>query len=150
MASRAFNLQGDILEACLNELSPPPARVVVVPGGEAVWDSCCDGMLYSALGNISPKQAGAKCVGWTASIKVGVIRCCHVVDDYGNSPAPHEISKDAETMLDDMVALMRALAGLECVMSIDSWDALEPNAGCAGGEWTISVHLPLEESLPVE
>lgn len=147
MTTRAYAVQESILEECLAQLQPNPARVVVVPGATPVWDACCDGMLYSAMVGVQPKLRAAKCTGWTATIKVGVIRCCASLDDMGNPPTPHQISQDARLMLDDMVALMRALAASECVEVLDGWEPLGPDGGCAGGEWTITVHLPLE--LPV-
>lgn len=147
MTTRAYAIQAAILEECLAELQPNPEHVVVVPGVQPVWDTCCDGMLYSAMISIEPKLRAAKCVGWTANIKVGVLRCCASLDDMGNPPSAYQISQDADLMLDDMMALMRALAASECVEVLERWEPLGPDGGCAGGEWTITVHLPLE--LPV-
>lgn len=144
MQSRAYQVQAEILEQCLVELSPMPNRVVVVPGAQAVWDSCCDGMLYCALVSLQPKRQAAKCTGWTAVLKVGVIRCCATVDDYGNAPSVRQINHDAELMMNDMTTLQRVLGASSCVDTLDGWEPLGPEGGCAGGEWTVTRHLPFE------
>ena len=140
-----------LAECAAGGLSEPAGRVLVAPGGEVAWDSCCDGMVWSRLVEVRPgpepaRTAGGEACGpvvWEVRVGVGVLRCTPVVDDRGRAPSPDALTENAERITADMREVLRAI---ECCAGVARlveplWSPLGPEGGCAGGEWTFGVFL---------
>ncbi len=146
-------LLDQVLAAVLAELDPVPGRVLIAPGAEVAWDSCCDGQLWvrvvgvedaSSLLNARPGADGScSPVAWLVTLGVGVLRCSPSVDDRGRVPAAGALTENARELVADMEALVRALTcRIETPLRSLAWAPLGPEGGCAGGEWTFSVVVP--------
>lgn len=149
------DLLGEVLGCVEAELDPAPGRVLIAPGGEVAWDACCDGQLWvrvvsaadvsAELGARPGADGSCAVVGWGVTVGVGVLRCTPSVDARGHSPAAGDVTGSAVQVLADMAAVAR---GLLCCAPVTrprslAWVPLGPEGGCAGGEWTFDVWLPV-------
>jgi hypothetical protein len=145
-----------LLDCCQAALDPPPLRVLVNPGLEVSWDDCCAGQLWvrvQTLEALAPPALGAK-LGrpcdrlWLATLGVGIIRCVTTIDNQGAVVGGAVLTGEAMQVLDDQAALAEAIQcctgpGLQpgSVPTLLRWDALGPDGGCAGGEWTVNMRV---------
>jgi hypothetical protein len=144
-----------IVQCGLDNLSVPPGRAVLVPGGQAAWDDCCEGQLSLRLISVTPTLGGATdrrpttCTPplWTVSIGLSLVRCIATVDDKGRAPKEAAITMDGLAMVRDMREL---LVALECCVSqlpgvealkVGQWLPHLASGGCSGGEWEASFIL---------
>lgn len=146
-------------DASLTLHERPVGRKAISPGLPAV-DECCDGFLYVRLGAMFPtgnpfpqvdsRPGTCKPTMIGSTIYVGVYRCIAVIDDNGVAPTAAEITADGEAMVEDASILLEAIkccvAGLvddqdtnALALSLGTWLPLEPDGGCAGGEWPVTI-----------
>jgi hypothetical protein len=144
----------DLLSCTSAALSPQVGRALVAPGGLVAWDECCDGMTWTRLisldytpdlahlGANNNNPCGLK---WNASIGVGVLRCSSTVNDQGQVAGPEVFIAEAMQMTQDSAALCQAIYCCNLVklpdLQVQRWDALGPDGGCVGGEWTITMKV---------
>lgn len=149
------DLLSDMLDCARNQLGERglanlPGRSFVT-AGDVAWDDCCDGQLWVRLihqipaGTTTqsrPVRTNCGVSLWKTTIGVGIVRCAATVDDQGQAPAAGELTADAmgvcQDMLDLDVAIRCCMADL-APLTMVRWDALGPQGGCVGGEWTVTV-----------
>lgn len=136
-AARALEREGRPADRALVSFSPP------------TWDSCCEGMVWARIVGIEPQnnQQGAAgpnpcgIHGLTVNLAVGVLRCVSTVDSKGRAPKPTDITDEALTQIDDLQALRDGILSIDRTRTLDSWEPLGPQGGCAGGEWTFTIRV---------
>ncbi len=94
-----------------------------------------------AIVNAAPQQCPS---GWQAVIELGVYRCVETPEE-GEALEPQVVNDTALRMLADMNAVLRTLccrALTDRDLSVDFWQPIGPEGGCAGGALQIRVALP--------
>lgn len=130
-----------VLEEVRTSLYPIPKRVVLSPGTSVPWDGCCDGYLYAQMTQLTPLRSGTTCYGYNARARFGVLRCVSVLDDQGRPPKPAKMNTDSLVILADMETMRESLEENNCVVQVETWTPLGPEGGCAGGEWSVTLHV---------
>ncbi len=143
-----------LLTCVSTELSPSAAQSFLTTGGLlASWDACCEGQAWVRLGSQeavkAPKMGMRPTVPcaqtWLVTLGVGVLRCAAQMNDRGDPPSAEDVTADAVQTVLDKDAILRAvqccLPTTEGVSSfaLTRWDALGPDGGCVGGEWTLAM-----------
>lgn len=139
-----------------------PGRVYLAPGAEIAWDACCGddgeagGQLYLRVDNIWPSGSPfpeqlrkvQPCVVpmLAVPVSVGIVRCAHTMDDWGNPPSPEELTGDALALLEDATLIWEGLQNLRDVpgvasVQIGQWSPDGPLGGCASGEWSLTLGI---------
>lgn len=140
-----------------------PRRSMVVPGGPAVWDDCCDddegGTLWVRTVRVWPSKVfpnkdldAVPCrAGLAVQLGIGIVRCVKAMDDRGNPVTPTEYQEYARVANCDMAAIHQGIVGIPDydeatagVLAVDQWTPLGESGNCAGGEWTIWVEACLQ------
>lgn len=156
-----------ILAAAYNALEDcgrPVGLAHLAPGTEVAWDNCCPddgasagGQLWVRVITMFPSgrpfpgtDLSQPCDGLTmigVRVGVGVVRCCHTLDDDGEPPTAEQMTADTLGTTADANALLHAI---ECdipqlpqvrAARLVSWMPQGPSGGCAGGEWEIIIGL---------
>lgn len=149
-------LLDEILTAIADALPVKPARQVISPGLPA-WDDCgCDdepGQLALRVTGVNPVwprngQGNCEPAMWSISLAISLLQCVATVDDQGNAPSSDMITADGIEMYTAMQLLLSAIvcnvAPLDVIdgdTTIGSWTPLDPQGGCAGGEWSFTVRV---------
>ena len=117
MAVSVQSIMANLLVCAENALSPKPGRAVVVPGRVAAWDDCCEGRGQVAvrLVQLSPYYDNV-CGPLYDVARIGVehVRCIATINDYGQAPSVAQVTADAGAMMEDMLALKKALLCCSC------------------------------------
>lgn len=130
-----------------------PGRVVPVsPGRLPAFDDCCSGLLYGRVDHLAPvappkvgAAAGVRCGALLlqATVALGLVRCAATVTKGGAAPRAEAVLADGHEMLDDMLAIERAVLASPHTRSLVGWTPLEAEGGCHGGEWVFTMQVPL-------
>jgi len=150
---------GPLLTALLGctvaALNPTPKVSFVATGIAPAWDECCEGMAWvrvQSLEMVRPPAMGMTLGdpcrrSWLTTVGVGALRCASTVQDIGGNwaPKPSAITADSMQVLLDEAAILNAMHC--CVppstalksLTVVRWDALGPEGGCVGGEWTVNL-----------
>jgi hypothetical protein len=149
----------DLLDCVTNQFAECdrlPGLVSLVPGASVAHDNCCEdgGQLYVRLAGLFPsgrpfptadtvQRCGVTLLA--ARVMVGAIRCAHTLDDEGNPPAAELMTDDALQGTADALTILRALTCCESrwvkISSVERWNPVGPQGGCAGGEWGVILGL---------
>lgn len=143
-----------LLTTSRDTLEDPPARVLLMPGGEVVWDGSENkGQLWIRVVAIVPHYPSGAVTGvqgfklgaaaWDATIALGILRCVATVDDRGRPPKASKMSSETEQMLSDASTLAGILNQAEEVAELTAWTPLGPEGGLAGGEWQARTRFDL-------
>ena len=138
-----------------------PGRVYLAPGSDVAWDACCGaedqagGQLYLRVDNIWPsgmpfpeqlrKPMPCAVPMLAVSVSVGIVRCAHTLDDYGNPPSSEDLTGDALALLEDATLIWEALQTLKgavpgvATVQLGQWTPEGPMGGCASGEWAFTL-----------
>ena len=144
-----------LLVCALEQLEIPVCRSFVNPGANAPHDVCessnnGNGQLWVAnLGSTAgwPTFTSAPITCATPfadQIELGIVRCAEgVLQDVTLIPDASKVTNDAMQQQDDKMALKAAIL---CCWGIDGkdmlppiWEPIEPQGGCVGGIWTVSI-----------
>jgi hypothetical protein len=156
---RVLDALEQLLECAEELLDPPTCRQFINPGGVAPFDVCStstsDGITYNGqvwTGHVSSQQGWPITTGlpldcidnFAETIQVGVVRCAQgKLTNKGQPPAAALVTADAEQQELDRLALRNAILcclGLEGKdLIIVDWNPVEPEGGCVGGIWTITI-----------
>lgn len=154
-----------LLECSVAALDPTPALAFVTSGIAPAWDNCCDGMIWTRVQSIEMTRPptmgmtpGDPCRrSWLATIGVGVLRCAAGMtgnDGAWVPPPASAITADAMQVLADEAAVLNAVhccvppsTAMKSLAAV-RWDALGPDGGCVGGEWTVNVVIQTYECAP--
>ncbi len=143
-----------LLDCSRNQLDPPVASGYLTTGGLlTTWDNCCEGQTWVRLASqeaiAAPKMGmrpQAPCRrSWLVTLGVGALRCAATMNDQGEAPPPEAVTANARQTVVDKDALIEAVqcclpstAGVQS-FELTRWDALGPDGGCVGGEWTLTM-----------
>lgn len=145
----------------LEAVGRPVHRAHLVPGNSEAWDNCCEdgGQLFLRVVSLHPStgpggrgfpslDARQACGIYevAATLALGIVRCAHTVDDYGNPPTPDNLTADALVGIYDaevLLDLIATSADHPCAqqVSVERWTPKGVRGGCAGGEWLFAVAL---------
>lgn len=166
-------LMQTLLEAgkqALIDAGRPVTLASLAPGATVAWDNCEDngiseGQLWvrivTAFPTMGQSSRGGRNSPFPAAdteqlcginflavqFGLGVVRCVATVNDDGVTPSGDQMTADALGMTQDAAALLRAI---ECLVpaqrgakNVLSWTPQGPQGGCAGGEWTFYMPVPV-------
>lgn len=157
---RTLDALTNLLECALEQLETPVCRSFINPGANAPHDVCesvtdnegvdFNGQLWvadinSVAGWPSQTTLPITCaVPYADQIEIGIVRCAQsVLDDVNLIPDADLLTADATQQQDDKDALKRAIL---CCWGVDGrdmlapfWEPIEPQGGCVGGTWTITI-----------
>jgi len=140
-------------------------RAFLTSGLMVSWDACeCDGQLWVRL--ISQEAMTVPKMGmaaqhpcrrtWLVSLGIGTLRCAVGMSDTGELPSPAALTADAakviidkDVLLDSAQCCLPAVQGVKS-FALNRWDALGPDGGCVGGEWTLQMIVQTEDCAEPE
>ena len=161
----AADLARRLLDGLVAELAAtvagPVCRVHLSPGAIVTADHCCEcaggqgqasvrlAQLYPSDPFPAPLVDLSRCwaMTWAAQYELVVYRCSGVVDDDGEPPSAERVEHDAQVVMSDAAAMVRAIgccfAGGPCGNGVvpGAWTPISPNGGCMGGAMTVTVDL---------
>ena len=122
------------------------------------WDECCscgtgNGMAWVQVTEIMPMllhpHVGMECGPiFEASVRVGILRCAATQNSDGTSPDGTVLTAQSLAILQDRVILNDAI--FQCWAAqylqpddwtLNQWQALGPQGGCAGGEVLLKLRI---------
>jgi hypothetical protein len=148
-----------LLACAQDQINTPVCRAFWNPGANAPHDSCGqtivdgvvhDGQLWvahltSAAGWPSPTGDPITCVTpFSETVEIGIVRCARgVLQDDGQPPPASDVTADAQRQATDREALKQAILCCWGVEGRDllglTWEPIEPQGGCVGGIWTLTL-----------
>jgi hypothetical protein len=154
-------IAGELLQAALAELTPPPARACVVPGAIA-WDDCsCEGgqlavsvgRHYRTASFPTETTTGGPCAAafLAAPLLVQIIRCAPTPAEGELAPSCEALAASAAQVTADAWRVRRGvhchLSGLLEAEQIEDYAVggqpiLGPAGACVGSELTVVVAIP--------
>jgi hypothetical protein len=139
------------------DLLPPPALAMYIAGATVPISDCCDGLLWTRVGNVYPTDgAGNPFVSarpdfdipaWAFPVETGLLFCHQVIDQEGQpidaaleTQYAHRDGLYRASVLRAAAERFPAAAG-PCAlgMRISPWTPIGPDGACSGGMVQITV-----------